>query len=137
MSRFLGHPFRVLVVAGKTVALAHLTYAYGYSIGWGSGPSMLPTFLVINESFVISKHYRRGRDVKVGDVVNYNIPDARGEEGVKRVIGMPGDYVLLNSPAAKNDNMIQVCFCGREVHGSVRANHEQIDPRGPLLPDWR
>lgn len=105
---FIGHPFRLLVTVGKVTALTHLIWTYGYSVGWGSGPSMLPTFLVINECFVISKRYRRGRGVQVGDVINYSIPVEPDEEGVKRVLGMPGDYVLLNSPGAKNDNMIQV-----------------------------
>ena len=74
----------------------------------GSGPSMLPTFLVWNEWFVADRSYRRGRGVRVGDCVTYTIPVEPHEGGVKRVIGMPGDYVLLNSPGSKNDDMMQV-----------------------------
>lgn len=95
---FLGHPFRVLFATAQTFALAHVVWAYGMSIGFGWGPSMLPTFLATNEWFVTDKRYRRGKGVQVGDCVVYSIPVEPGEEGLKRVMGMPGDYVLLNSP---------------------------------------
>lgn len=95
---FLGHPFRLLVATVQTFAITHLVYAYGVGIGLGVGPSMLPTFLVANEWFVTDRRYRRGRGVRVGDCVVYAIPVKPGQEGVKRVMGMPGDYVLLNSP---------------------------------------
>ncbi|KAI0546352.1 peptidase S24/S26A/S26B/S26C [Xylaria curta] len=95
---FLGHPFRVLFATAQTFALAHVVLAYGWSIGAGWGPSMMPTFLATNEWFVTDKRYRRGRGVQVGDCVVYSIPVEPGEEGLKRVMGMPGDYVLLNTP---------------------------------------
>ncbi|KAF2970034.1 hypothetical protein GQX73_g3495 [Xylaria multiplex] len=95
---FLGHPFRVLFATAQTFALTHVIWAYGMSIGFGWGPSMMPTFLATNEWFVTDKRYRRGRGVQVGDCVVYSIPVKPGEEGLKRVMGMPGDYVLLNSP---------------------------------------
>ncbi|KAI0124285.1 peptidase S24/S26A/S26B/S26C, partial [Xylariales sp. AK1849] len=100
--------FRALLFAGQTVCFAHVFWAYGYSIGWGQGASMVPTFHVANETLLISKRHRRGRGVRVGDCVCYDIPVEPGAEGLKRVIGMPGDYVLLNSPGAKNDHMLQV-----------------------------
>ncbi|KAI1421373.1 LexA/Signal peptidase [Xylaria sp. FL1777] len=95
---FLGHPFRVLFATAQTFALAHVVWVYGVSLGVGWGPSMLPTFPTTNEWFVTDKRYRRGRGVQVGDCVVYSIPVEPGQEGLKRVIGMPGDYVLLNSP---------------------------------------
>ncbi|KAI1824756.1 LexA/Signal peptidase [Xylaria intraflava] len=118
---FLGHPLRLLLATAQTFALAHVVWAHGLSIGFGWGPSMLPTFLATNEWFVTDKRYRRGRGVQVGDCVVYSIPVEPGEEGLKRVMGMPGDYVLLNSPPTGaaddvdragrgigNENMIQV-----------------------------
>ncbi|KAI0442622.1 hypothetical protein F4803DRAFT_518539 [Xylaria telfairii] len=100
---FLGHPFRVLFATAQSFALAHVVWAYGVSIGFGWGPSMMPTFLATNEWFVTDKRYRRGRGVQVGDCVVYSIPVEPGEEGLKRVMGMPGDYVLLNSPPSAHD----------------------------------
>ncbi|KAI1814766.1 LexA/Signal peptidase [Poronia punctata] len=100
---FMGHPFRVLLATAQTFALTHVVWAYGFSIGFGWGPSMLPTFMTTNEWFVTDKRYRRGRGVQVGDCVVYSIPVEPGEEGLKRVLGMPGDYVLLNSPPSVKD----------------------------------
>ncbi|KAI1406554.1 LexA/Signal peptidase [Hypoxylon fuscum] len=108
MPPLLGHPFRVLIYTCKALALGHLAVAYGYSCGYGWGPSMLPTFLTRDEWFVTDRSHRRGRGVRVGDCVLYAIPVEAGEEGIKRVIGLPGDYVLLNSPGVGNGNMIQV-----------------------------
>ncbi|KAI1080667.1 LexA/Signal peptidase [Whalleya microplaca] len=104
----LGHPFRVLLATGKSLALLHLCLTHGLSFGAGWGPSMLPTFLVTQEWLVTDRRCRRGRGVRVGDCVAYEIPVEPGEEGVKRVMGLPGDYVLLNSPGSRNENMIQV-----------------------------
>ncbi|KAI0491110.1 peptidase S24/S26A/S26B/S26C [Xylaria cf. heliscus] len=98
----LGHPFRIFFATAQTFALAHVIWAYGASFGYGWGPSMMPTLLVADEWFVTDKRYRRGRGVRVGDCVVYSIPVEPGEDGVKRVMGMPGDYVLLNSPPSPN-----------------------------------
>lgn len=98
----LSHPVRATLAALKALAAAHLFARYGWATAHGEGPSMLPTFPVSgDQQFVVSRAHRRGRGVAVGDCVVYAIPArAAGEEGVKRVIGMPGDYVLLNSPGA-------------------------------------
>ncbi|KAI5865584.1 LexA/Signal peptidase [Durotheca rogersii] len=104
----LGHPFRALLYAAKGLALGHLVAAYGWSPGYGWGPSMLPTFRT-GEWFVTSRAHRRGRGVRVGDCVVYAIPSppasappgSPGEDGVKRVLGLPGDYVLLNEPGLR------------------------------------
>lgn len=68
---------------------------------------MMPTVNSFGEYFIISKYYRRGRDVKVGDLVSFRHPVLTREEAVKRVIGMEGDFVLMNTPE-KSDAMIQV-----------------------------
>lgn len=109
MASLFGHPFRLLAYSGASVTLAHYGFTHMYSWGYGHGPSMLPTFLVDGETIIFDMAYRRGRGVRVGDCVSYQIPvEPPGEEGVKRVIGMPGDYVLLNSPGATSDRMLQV-----------------------------
>ncbi|KAK2048912.1 LexA/Signal peptidase [Colletotrichum somersetense] len=103
-----GQPFRLALNVGKTMAFAHLFWEYGYAWGPASGPSMLPTFEVAGENLVADKHYRYGRDVAVGDLVYYKIPIFPKSTGVKRVVGMPGDYVLFNSPDSQKDMMVQV-----------------------------
>ncbi|RYP08510.1 hypothetical protein DL764_001841 [Monosporascus ibericus] len=113
MPTFLGHPFRVAIATAKACALLHVAFAHGYSAAPGWGPSMLPTFLVDGQWFVVERGARRGRGVAVGDCVLYAIPFADrggggGGEGGKRVMGRPGDYVLLNSPGARSESMMQV-----------------------------
>lgn len=70
---------------------------------------MLPTFEVVGEYMLISKLHRFGRGVSVGDIVTYNIPVSEDAVGVKRVLGMPGDYVLMETPGHGTGGMIQVC----------------------------
>ncbi|KAI1342048.1 LexA/Signal peptidase [Xylariaceae sp. FL0016] len=118
---FLGHPFRVLLASLQGLAAVHVFWTHQYSLGAGWGPSMLPTFCTVGEWYVTDKRFRRGRGVRVGDCVSYAIPYEPTEDGVKRVIGVAGDYVLLNSPdvtplpgtaaaaaAAQRGNMLQV-----------------------------
>lgn len=69
---------------------------------------MLPTFEVIGDWVLISRGYRRGKDIRVGDVVSFDSVVDPAERVIKRVIGMPGDYVLRDTPG-KSDTMIQVC----------------------------
>ncbi|CAK7202082.1 hypothetical protein SEUCBS139899_004802 [Sporothrix eucalyptigena] len=110
--RFLyGHPGRWAIGTAKTLAFCHVVWTYGYSIGPASGPSMLPTFSVAGDWLLVSKRFRGGRDVRVGDLVVYRIPVEPADEAVKRVMGMPGDYVLVNSPEGASDLMIQASHC--------------------------
>ena len=109
-SSWIGHPFRVIVNTLKFVAAAHLLWEYGISMAPASGPSMLPTFEVLGEWLLVSKLHRFGRGISVGDVVAYNIP-INEEVGVKRVLGLPGDYVLMDTPdggGGGGGSMIQV-----------------------------
>ena len=70
---------------------------------------MLPTIEVVGDQVLLSKHYRRGRDIQVGDIVSFDsVVDPR-ERVIKRVLGLEGDYVLRDTPE-KNDVMIQVNF---------------------------
>lgn len=70
---------------------------------------MLPSFEVVGELLLISRLHRYGRGIGVGDLVIYNIPIFPDADGIKRVIGMPGDYVLMDSPDSGSEAMIQVC----------------------------
>ncbi|KAK1766126.1 LexA/Signal peptidase [Phialemonium atrogriseum] len=106
--RNLGHPFQSLVSTAKYLAAAHLFWEYGYSIGPAQGPSMLPTFEITDEWLLISKRHRHGRDVAVGDLVVYKIPIFPDSDGIKRVLGLPGDYVMIDSPESGSEAMIQV-----------------------------
>lgn len=69
---------------------------------------MLPTFEISDEWLLISKRHRHGRDVAVGDLVVYKIPIFPDSDGIKRVLGLPGDYVMLDTPESGSEAMIQV-----------------------------
>ncbi|TPX10936.1 uncharacterized protein E0L32_008142 [Thyridium curvatum] len=105
---YLGHPWRWTLLTAKTLAFVHCFVTYGYSLGPAYGPSMLPTFEVLSEWLLISKRHRNGRNLSVGDLVVYKIPIEPNADGIKRVLGLPGDYVLINSPESERDTMIQV-----------------------------
>lgn len=107
-STYGGHPLRVFTVALKTIFLGHLFTSYGYTIIPVWGPSMMPTFEVLGDHLLVSKHHRRGRDIRVGDIIQFDMVHEPGPGAVKRVLGLPGDYVLMNSPRAKYQDMIQV-----------------------------
>ncbi|KAJ4181779.1 hypothetical protein NW755_010777 [Fusarium falciforme] len=70
---------------------------------------MLPTFTVDGD-WILCDHTRRyGRGVSVGDLVVYRIPVFTNQWGVKRVTGMPGDYVSVGTPGDPGEElMIQV-----------------------------
>ena len=52
--------------------------------------------------------YRRGRGVKVGDVVDFHHPMVPGSGAVKRVVGMPGDFVARGGEGGTGGMMMQV-----------------------------
>ncbi|KAI9840748.1 MAG: hypothetical protein M1837_001322 [Sclerophora amabilis] len=89
-------------------AFLHLFTNHIASIKLTYGPSMLPTINVRDEAVFISKFHRRGRDVKVGDIVSVRHPLEPDERAVKRVLGMPGDFVLRDAPGSQDELMIQV-----------------------------
>lgn len=62
----------------------------------GSGPSMIPTLPDEGSVTIASRLHRYGRNVKVGDIVWAQSPYFQHANVCKRVIGMPGDYVVLD-----------------------------------------
>jgi hypothetical protein len=86
----------------------HIFYDHGYSWTGTWGPSMLPTLNASGTSVVVSKWYRRGRGIQVGDIVSYKHPVNGDMTTIKRVIGMPGDFVLRDTPGKGDGTMIQV-----------------------------
>ncbi|KIV87341.1 signal peptidase I [Exophiala sideris] len=58
------------------------------------GPSMYPT-IPSEESYTIySRRHRRGKNIKVGDIIVFENPIFLRGRACKRVIGMPGDYIV-------------------------------------------
>ena len=92
-----------LLTTLKILAFALLISEKVYAIHPTQGPSMLPTLSVIGDSVLISKRYRRGRGVKVGDVVEirHPVPEYPQHGAVKRVIGLGGDFVVCSDHPAR------------------------------------
>jgi len=127
-------PLRFVGSMVKVFALFHLVEAYGVTWAPAEGPSMLPTLETLGDSVLVSRLHRFGRSVRVGDLVVYVIPPFPTTVGIKRVIGMPGDYVLKDSPDSGSGEMIQV---------SARGKFPETVADGPegsrrtLLAGWR
>ena len=69
---------------------------------------MLPTFEVVRDGVIVDRAYKRGRGIKVGDIVTFDSIAQPGEKVIKRVLGLQGDYVLIDTPGTGGDQMIQV-----------------------------
>lgn len=90
------------------IALSGHTFInYVHYCGATYGISMLPTISSFGDWVCISKWHRRGRGIAVGDLVSFKHPVNLGEYAVKRVVGMQGDFVLMNTPN-KSEAMIQI-----------------------------
>ena len=79
---------------------------------------MAPTMNATGDWLLLSKTYRRGRGIEVGDIVSFKHPIDQGTYSVKRVIGMPGDFVLRDSPDTSGA-MIQVSGKNGEVEDDI------------------
>ncbi|KAJ4150090.1 hypothetical protein LMH87_010856 [Akanthomyces muscarius] len=109
-SRFLSRPgVRLSLGMTKLWFAWHLFATHGFQVGPADGPSMLPTFSTYGDWIGTDKRYRLGRGVRVGDLVLYQMPFARYDMGVKRVVGLPGDYVSVGTPGQQGEeSMIQI-----------------------------
>ncbi|POS86743.1 hypothetical protein EPUL_000791 [Erysiphe pulchra] len=67
---------------------------------------MLPTLQVLGDNVLIARSYRRGRGIQVGDVVSFASVIKPGERVIKRVIGLPGDWVLRDTPLGSSKSMM-------------------------------
>lgn len=88
---------------------------YFYCLELTDGISMNPTLRSADDWVLISKYYRHGREIGVGDVISFRHPVNTGGYAAKRVLGMPGDFVLLDvvtpdneGTAEGNQRMLQV-----------------------------
>ena len=86
----------------------HIFVDYFYAIHTTWGVSMVPTLSSVGDTVLISKYYRHGRGLKVGDIVSFVHPYDEDVRVCKRVIGMPGDFVLRDTPEKGKGWMIQV-----------------------------
>ena len=100
---------------------------------------MLPTLSVEGDMVFTSAYYKRGYGVKVGDVVAYTHPLDPSNGAMKRVTGMPGDFVNIGERGLfGEERMIQVR--ASFVRSRFQACEILIRVKGaggPLLDAWR
>lgn len=88
--------------------LLHIETTYFYAFDMTYGVSMMPTIHASGDSVIISKLYRRGRNVKVGDVISFDHPVDQDIQSIKRVVGLEGDWVARDTPGVGRGIVIQV-----------------------------
>lgn len=94
-AKAISHNVGNVVLAGvQTSLFIHFFCTYVAEISPCSGVSMIPTISLFGDWVVTNKWHRHGRGIKVGDVVYYIKPTDPTIEVIKRVIGMPGDFVV-------------------------------------------
>lgn len=104
-----GPPIRyTLTACMKSIFAAHAFYTYFYTVETGIGASMVPTISVKDDWFLINRSHRRGRNIRVGDIVMFDSVVVPGECAFKRVLGLEGDCVMIGTPGSGNDQMIRV-----------------------------
>lgn len=106
--RALSYARRFAGVGFAAGVVGHVLVTHGYVVKGTYGVSMMPTMMPHGEAVLISKLYRRGRGVQIGDLVSMKHPFLVGESSLKRVVGLPGDFVLRDSPGRGSGVMIQV-----------------------------
>jgi mitochondrial inner membrane protease subunit 1 len=96
------------LVIGQMAIVSHVFIRYVGGISQTQGVSMLPTMPAhfnARPRILWSRLHRRGRGIKVGDVITYTHPMFPQDEGCKRVIGMPGDFVSVITPGRRDDDI--------------------------------
>ena len=89
-----------LLHLGGWFIVGHVVFNHGFHPGHITGISMMPTTNQDGDVVLVDKTKRRGKNVKVGDVVTFKHPVMQ-YPAIKRVVAMPGDFVLAGTPGAK------------------------------------
>jgi inner membrane protease subunit 1 len=99
---------RSLVFTGKLFLTVHVVGSYIGYVGSTHGISMVPTIphSFYSHPYILESHlHRRGRNIKVGDVITFTHPVIPSSKMSKRVVGMPGDFVSVMTPGREGEDM--------------------------------
>ncbi|KAJ9604341.1 Mitochondrial inner membrane peptidase complex subunit [Cladophialophora chaetospira] len=115
---------------GRLRAATSRPFVKGMSIA-SEGPSMYPTISSGLSYNVSSRRHKHGRNIQVGDIVVFRSPIFAEQESCKRVIGMPGDYVLRDPSLSPTVGGAPVLGLGEENTHSVREEPVMVQvPEG-------
>ena len=116
---------------GFYIILHCLTFFVVMKQTWG--PSMIPTLSWDGVWVLISRFFhRRGRNIAVGDLISFENPIRPGYYSIKRVIGMPGDFVCRDTPGKGDGWLVQVPEGHCWVNGDNLAASRDSRHFGPL-----
>ncbi|KAF2126893.1 LexA/Signal peptidase [Dothidotthia symphoricarpi CBS 119687] len=105
----LGSMRRNVWIAGNAFLFFHVFTTYIGGMGSTTGVSMVPTMPYTYRGprciLIYSCLHRRGRGIRVGDVIAYTNPVFPRDRGCKRVIGMPGDFVSVITPGRRDADL--------------------------------
>jgi mitochondrial inner membrane protease subunit 1 len=91
-------PLRRLPLIIASLYASHaLIRHYIIDIRGNQGASMLPTIPQKYSSSVVSRLHKRGRNIKLGDIVMFSSPAFANSLVGKRVTGLPGDLVCVEA----------------------------------------
>jgi len=94
---------------------------------------MIPTLSWDGVWVLISRFFhRRGRNIGVGDLISFENPIRPGYYSIKRVIGMPGDFVCRDTPGKGDGWLVQVPEGHCWVNGDNLAASRDSRHFGPL-----
>lgn len=115
-NRFANTPIGSALTVAKGFVFLHVCSSYIGGISSTSGISMVPTIPHHYKGhpwILYSSLHRRGRNLRVGDIITYNHPIFPKQSGCKRIIGMPGDFVSIVTPGRGEDDVHAVDHEGK------------------------
>ena len=89
-----------LTVLASAISVGALFRTHLYDMHYAAGASMYPTLPVQVSQEFVNLRYKNGRCIRVGDLISFQSPLFPGSLSGKRVIGMPGDFVVVDEPNA-------------------------------------
>ena len=133
--RFQAFVLRNIALPLKFFFVLHLASEWTGSVTPTAGPSMLPTLAVTGDIIYTSKRYARGNGIEVGDLIDYKHPMEPRAGILKRVMGLPGDFVREDGGVGSGDRMIQVLSRRRFTQAWDKLTR-MAGARGSLLATW-
>ncbi|CAG8531118.1 8477_t:CDS:2 [Paraglomus occultum] len=115
----------------KGAACIHLFKEHVCTVTMCMGPSMLPTFNIINDIVAYERISPRLMNIDTGDVVVCISPRNPRRAVMKRVIGMPGD-IICTDPTAFERRYITVPRGHVWLQGDNMSNSTDSREYGPV-----
>ncbi|CCH59392.1 hypothetical protein TBLA_0B05650 [Henningerozyma blattae CBS 6284] len=98
--------FKVSSIFVRSVCLLHIVHEFFYEFTETKGESMIPTINARNDYVHVSKRYKNGKNVKLGDCIVAIKPTDPKQRVCKRITGLENDIILVD-PSICNSNELK------------------------------